>query len=140
MGNKKSKIKYPYILCIIILLIAGICLYEEVDMYNKRILWTKHHLKTYRMLIKQFHEEYHRFPDSIDDLNSYRSHITGGKKFSEYFSCREGCDVGNEMLNGKGGWYYNKNTGEIKINIQKPIKYYLKIYIGKDKTDIPSEW
>ena len=38
------------------------------------------------------------------------------------------------------GFYYNPNTGEVKVNLLNPLKYYLKYYFRRDRNDIPAEW
>jgi hypothetical protein len=45
-----------------------------------------------------------------------------------------------DKLNDKGGYYYDKNTGVLKINYTKPVKDYLKFYFGQYSNEIPSEW
>ena len=52
---------------------------------------------------------------------------------------------GNSMeyieLNGHGGFYYNFNTGEVKLNVIKPLKEYLWLYfLAKNGNEIPSDW
>lgn len=44
------------------------------------------------------------------------------------------------VLNGKGGWYYDPNTGEVKISLREPVKQYLRFYFGKRRNEIPSDW
>ncbi len=45
-----------------------------------------------------------------------------------------------DVLNGEGGWYYNKETGEVKLNITKPVKDYVQAYVGEIGNEIPSDW
>ena len=44
------------------------------------------------------------------------------------------------VLSGEGGLFYNRNIGEIKINLTKPVKYYKKFYFAKYRNEIPSDW
>ena len=47
--------------------------------------------------------------------------------------------VSNE-LNGKGGLYYNKETGEVRVNVTKPLKHYFIFYFGEERNDVAAEW
>ena len=58
----------------------------------------------------------------------------------EYISSEEGSDQEHNTLNGKGGWYYNKETGVLVININKPLKSCFKKYYYRNRNQIPSEW
>jgi len=43
-------------------------------------------------------------------------------------------------LNGKGGWYYDSTTGQVKVNLLQPVKHYMKFYNGPQRDDIPADW
>jgi len=44
------------------------------------------------------------------------------------------------QLNDKGGYYYDPNTGEVKLNLTRPVHEYLNRYSGKFKDQVPSSW
>jgi len=43
-------------------------------------------------------------------------------------------------LNGKGGFYYDPNTGELRLNLTEPVKHYVPGYKGRYADEIPSSW
>ena len=43
-------------------------------------------------------------------------------------------------LNDKGGYYYDPNTGEVRLNLTRPVQEYLKWYSGGYKDQVPSSW
>jgi hypothetical protein len=60
--------------------------------------------------------------------------------FDEYISNENGETKESATLDNKGGWYYNKDTGEVKLNLTKPLKSYLPFYFGPYRNEVPSEW
>ncbi len=62
------------------------------------------------------------------------------KLLQKYISKRNGNGSEHDTLNGKVNWYYNKNKGEVRINLTKPLKYYFKLYYKSDRDEIPSGW
>ena len=112
--------------------------------HNTRLDTTKMRLKTIRMGIEEFNKETRRFPTSLSEIEEYGRknpeapflHSLG----KEFLSDAEGNSQEFTELNGKGGWYYNKDTGEVSINLNKPLKNYLNTYFGKERNEVPSDW
>jgi cell shape-determining protein MreC len=127
-----------------LLAIALVLVFEGVDFYNKRIIWTKFGMKANRENIAKFKNITGRFPASLSELKQYATENSESellkKQFKEYLSDRAGNSNESNVLNDKGGWYYDKNLGETKVNLKKPIKHYLKFYFGEERNEIPSDW
>jgi hypothetical protein len=112
--------------------------------YPTRVLWTRQSLEHIRASIECFKETEGRYPTSSAEL-----HDRGGEKGKiqvlpehrkEYISQQTGVEQEHSQLDGGGGWYYNSNMGEIRVNLTKPLKNYFKIYLRGDRNEIPSEW
>ena len=43
-------------------------------------------------------------------------------------------------LNDKGGYFYDPNSGEIRLNLTRPVREYLRWYRGSYEDEIPSHW
>ena len=94
-----------------------------------------------RARIGDFYQDKCRYPDTLEELVRYaketRSEVLS---LTEYISTNNGVDTEHCVLNGEGGWCYNKSKGELRLNIVRPIKYYKRLYLGKYRNTIPSEW
>lgn len=110
--------------------------------YEKRITITRLHLMKIRSILDEFREREGRYPDTLAELGKYseKTDLANTSEDGETFSCKDGNNDESSVLNGNGGWYYNKETGEIKINLTLPLKEYLSYYFGKDRNEVPSEW
>jgi len=134
------------LLAVIVLLI-----FNDVTFYNKQILWTHKELMRARLNLLWFKEQTDKLPNSLVEIKQYaakNSNSMGhtGYDFLRTKLCREflsdanGCTKEYNVLNGEGGWYYNKNTGEVKVNLNRPLKHYLKFYLGRERNSAPSSW
>jgi len=108
---------------------------------------TKGRLFFAREKIKEFKNSHKRYPSSLKELERYilqdpgiAGQGYGDNFFVEGYSDPKGNTRKVNILDGKGGWYYNKEAGEIRVNLTKPVKYYIKFYFGKHRNEIPSEW
>ena len=102
-------------------------IYKHIEReYFHRLYETEMALYAIRGNLDVFTENENRFPDNLDELKRYvKKHSELDFKtriFKEYISCKEGNGKEYSTLNGQGGWYYNNKTGEIRINLNKPIK------------------
>ena len=43
-------------------------------------------------------------------------------------------------LNGSGGWFYDQETGTVKVNLTQPVKTYIDAYVGLLGQEVPSDW
>lgn len=104
-----------------------------------------------RKYIDKYHELYGKYPGSLkileefirekcmnEDLDLKRIYFEPG--FIEYYSNPKGNTNEYKMLNGQGGWYYNRTTGELRVNLTKPVKAYIKFYNGGHKEEVPADW
>lgn len=93
--------------------------------------------------IDSYKEETGEYPESLLEMKQY---FEGKPDYSyrnpnkEHISSQEGSEQESDILNGEGGWYYDKETGEIAININKPLKDCFGYYYYSNRNEIPSEW
>ena len=83
-----------------------------------------------------------RFPESLDELNEYRKKYpekTSRWPFAERISPSSGMQ-GHAKLDGSGGFFYDPQSGDIKVNLTKPLHEYWKRCSGKRKDEIPADW
>jgi hypothetical protein len=109
----------------VFLLVFGVIRVISVDRYGKRKLWTLVCLDAIKEDIKVFKQKEGRYPNSLAELGLYAKQnldlkLYGGP-YQEFISNEEGNSNEVATLNGEGGWYYNSNTGEIRINLSKPL-------------------
>jgi hypothetical protein len=85
---------------------------------------------------------YGRYPQSLDEIwRDFRSDEYRSKKYNIAFKLQSENSVPKHReLNGQGGYYYKPDTGEIKLNLTKPVKEYFFWYGGKYADEIPSSW
>lgn len=132
------------ILCACLLVLALIFSLEDVGFYNKRIMWTEFSLKANRDGVAKFKIITGRYPHSLVELRKYAKQNPESeimtKHFKEYISDKQGRNEETDVLDGSGGWFYNKKTGEVKVNVIEPVKNYLRLYFGQKRSEIPSHW
>ena len=143
--KKHKNFKWSSVLLIGTLL-TTIGLVLEMNMshsYQSRIESSSINLRFARRSIRLFTEQNGRFPDSLHELNEY------GEKFpdkTQYFFSPSELIAGkrnydeHSVLDGTGGLYYNPKTGELKLNLTKPLKSYWKFYFGKKRSEVPADW
>ncbi len=144
------KITKPFILKIVFAVLVIVLMWFMYvsclhDPYNKEIEWTSISLQLIRENIQKFKQTNQRYPVSLDELNNHikndEKNLFHKRDNKEFISDRNGCSEEHVILDGKGGWFYNKQTGEIKININKPLKtFFEKYYYLPSRNKIPSEW
>lgn len=131
------------VLCIVIIFLSAGFIRINAS-YQSRIRSTEINLLFIRRSVRLFHEQTGNYPGSLSELNEY------GKKYTkeinwyltpgEYISKSSKQGTENKDLNGAGGLYYNPETGELKVNLTKPLKSYWKLYIGKRRNEVPADW
>lgn len=113
--------------------------------YEGRLGITRLYLNTGRHSIAIFAEKVGRYPHSLNELCEY------DKKFPRTLDwqlpLRESISnddyvrsVEHATLNGKGGFFYDRTTGTLKVNLTRPIKYYWWFYFGKARSEVPADW
>ena len=109
---------------------------QRTTHFDSKIRLTKLRLKGLRLEIADFRALTGSYPKSLTEIREYANKDPESKlteiQYKEFIS-----NKGNEgkefsVLNGEGGWFYNKNTGEVKVNLTKPLKHYFKFYFGSD--------
>jgi len=139
-------LKFTWLEVLIVLIIIGLLyiLIYAITSEDSSIRSTKVFLAVGRGHINGFKKHKGRYPNSLAELEQYivQNQELGFKKLSfiEYYSDPKGNSQEFDLLNGEGGWYYNKKTGEVKLNLTKPVKCYLRFYFGKYRNEVPSDW
>jgi len=109
-----------------------------------RVSGTRLYLFYAQKQIAGFREGRGRYPYSLSELRQYAEDNPNAgftaMIFEEEISSVGGNSLEYEVLNGKGGWFYNKVTGEVRINLTMKVKKYLWFYFGDYKDEIPAEW
>jgi len=114
--------------------------------YQKRIEYTGISLAAIRYDISLFHKQHDRYPISLSEIKetSLKGVDTkmrySNRDYKEYLSSEEGSSHEFKELNNKGGWYYNPDNGQVKVNLTGPLHTYLSHYYYQGRYQIPSEW
>jgi hypothetical protein len=148
LKNFRSRffIYITFVLCgiVICFLIVSHFLGFTVSHHNNRLINEKVRHISARREINQFKEIKGRYPNSLEEVREYAKENLDdeiyGMYFVEYLSSRGGNDTEHSILNGKGGHFYDKSTGEIRINLTKELHYYLPLIGGKERNEIPAKW
>ena len=151
---------------LILLFLKIIYLRTDYPQLPASISITKTNLKISRASIEWFKNETNRYPASLKELSEYINKefisnndtnlLTPGKVFiygqtCEYISDPIYRDVRgdinepdsskeSQILDGSGGFYYSSSTGEVKVNVIKPLKEIHPFYFGSSRNEIPSDW
>lgn len=130
-------------------LFLGLALASLLEYYDwggseKRVSSTRVFLEITKSRIKEYKEKRGEWPVSLSELAVFSKENSNDKAifplYGEVISSRKGNSLEKEILDGSGGWYYNKSTGDVKINLTKPVRIYLKLYFGQYRNNIPSDW
>ncbi len=108
-----------------------------------RLQPTINNLGLSRRSIQFFTEQNGRFPDSLHELWEYWKNHPERREWpgpSKEFISAESNGTEHSVLDGTGGLYYDPKTGEMKINLTKPLKSYWRFYFGKKRDQIPADW
>lgn len=136
---KRRKIgKWFYVFLIGILLLTGLVLLININnSYRSKLRIQKTNLALSRTNIRLFAEQHGRFPDSLHELNESK------KQFPvtpDEFIAGKSDPSEHSLLDGKGGLYYNSKTGELKLNLMRPLKSYWRFYLGEKRNEVPADW
>lgn len=136
---KRRKIgKGFYVFLIGILLLTGLVLLIDINnSYRSKLRMQKTNLAMSRTNIRLFAEQNGRFPDSLHELNEYKKEFPVTPK---EFIAGKSDPSEHSVLDGKGGLYYNSKTGELKLNLVRPMKSYWRFYLGKKRNEVPADW
>lgn len=131
---------------IVFALVFFIVRYFNCNPYAKRIEWTRISLGAIRNDISLFYKENGVYPDSLLEIKELLKHKDDSRfSFSarenkEYLSSEEGSFSESTILSNEGGWFYDSKTGQLKINLNKPLHTYFPHYYYGNRNKIPAEW
>ncbi|MCK4998775.1 MAG: hypothetical protein KAS23_04540 [Anaerohalosphaera sp.] len=143
------ELKKAIVLFVAIVLLVSVFFgtrYLNSNPYEKRIEWTQISLIAVRYDISLFYEKYGRYPDSFSEIKQVSINIDDTEKgfserqYKEYISCEEGETAEVNKLDNSGGWFYNPENGEVKINLTESLHTYFPNYYYFNRNQIPSEW
>ena len=79
---------------------------------------------------------------AIVEMEAYFVNKTGEHwgPSKEWISSDDGDRRESGALDGSGGWYYNRETGELRVNLNRPLKDYAKHYYRLDRNERPCDW
>jgi len=113
------------------------------DRCEDRIDAIKINLKTLRRYVSFLYEKHGIYPDSFAQLRGSLIQSGSGnwdRLYVDLASDRQAEVPEYRELNNKGGYYYDPNRGEIRLNLTRPVREYLRWYGGSYADQIPSHW
>lgn len=132
-------------LCLMLFLIASLLWFSGWyrDRCEHRIGAIRVSLKTMRRYVQFLREERGCYPDSFAQLRQSLGRSGSAnwdRMYVDLTSNRQERVPEYRALNGKGGYYYDPNSGEIRLNLTMPVRQYLYWYRGSYADQIPSQW
>lgn len=101
----------------------------------RRIEATLENLQKMRSSIVNYKKDNLRLPQFLDQIPNWEPGF-----YKEYISTKNGeSSIGN-ILDGSGGWYYNPENGNIKVNIIETVNKYIPNCKGFCAKQKPSDW
>jgi len=138
-----------YELVIALVIVSVVCIWLMSNLWikpgiNRRVFWTKQNVSSLRLQIGGFKKLEGRYPNSLSELRDY-SQKNYGWSFGEVYPLElisDPCGNSKEFtaINGQGGLYYDSNTGQVRVNLIKPVSNYVKSYFGKVGNEAPVDW
>jgi hypothetical protein len=128
---------------VLLLLSLSVLYFSYETRCRSHIREVRVHLEALRRSVKEFADLNGHQPKSLDELRRfYKDHgshfwermyvdLTSGKQ-EEVPEYRE--------LNDKGGYFYEPTTGEVRLNLTRPVREYLRLYRGSCEEQTPSHW
>jgi len=141
---KRLKVSIGFCIAVNVLFMIGlVLLFAQATKYPERLRWTEIFLKFSRDSIRLFAEQNGRFPESLQELNEYgekhgKIYWRGPPK--EFISSHHPDYSEHDELDGTGGLYYNSKTGELKLNLTRPLKSYWRFCLGEKRDNVPADW
>lgn len=141
--NRACGLIYTLVALLLLMLALFILYLSYQRPYEDRIRANQGYLSILRTDIQFFLEQNCRYPHSLDEFRLW-SQAHGGRIWDKMYvdlNSEKQTDVPDyRELNDKGDYYYDPNTGEIRLNLTRPVKEYLPGYRGRFKDDVPSSW
>ena len=131
------------ILILLLVLFASIMMLINESQHDDMLsMWGT--IKICRLSINLYHEQNGKYPDSLRQLEEYAAQypevIKSYSPPGESVSSHEISFSEHNILDGTGGIFYDPNTGNVKINITKPLKSYWIFYFCEGRNDVPADW
>jgi len=106
---------------------------NPIDTTNTRVLVSRVYISSLRYDIDKYKRITGNYPETLAVMQAYgRQHpetSISAKGYKEYVSgSDEGISDEYNSLNGKGGWYYDNVTGNVKVNLMKPLEGYESVW------------
>jgi hypothetical protein len=134
-------ILFILLLCILIGFLY-ICVLSKTQ--TIRVDTTRFFLSVIRRDVNDYKEKIGKYPPSLKDAVEYNKKNKLFPVLNEFyfdFNSESHANIPEyNELNNKGGYYYNKETGEARLNLTKPVKKYFMFYFGTRSNEIPAEW
>jgi len=150
LGYKKS---FIFVLLILLVIIAFFLDSMRYFSLSGRVVNAKHALYVARKSIKWYKTQTGNYPLHLSTIQEYAKANNLSNRdpntirlfqhdlHQERITSFSGNSMEYNELNGQGGFFYNSNTGEVKLNITKPLKEYFWFYfLARNREEIPSEW
>lgn len=148
--SKKAKIS----IIVLVLLVFSAFVWSEVvaQFQQNAIRNAKHAVRVARTNIAWYKTTTGRLPVTLNEIEYYVNSTNvdvrrvGLNLFRldlhrEKISSLSGNFSEHSVLNNQGGFYYNKDTGEVKLNLTEPVKSYFIICFTKTNlNEIPVDW
>ena len=122
-----------------VLLVAAAFIWYQSKCEN-RIRGTRAVLYVTRSGIKAFYEKNGRYPNSFDEFRQWTGSSVWDKMIVDLTSDKQSDVPEYRQLNDKGGYYYDPKTGEVRLNLTRPVHEYIKWYSSRFKDQVPSTW
>ncbi|RPJ69251.1 MAG: hypothetical protein EHM20_16605 [Alphaproteobacteria bacterium] len=106
--------------------------------FNERVRDTYLNLIDLKSYIIAFEKLEGKKPKSFIELRKFLGPNMPLHK--EYLSTLMGNNAEHYTKDGKGGWYYDPNDGNVAVNLLKPVRFYAPFYFGSLRDTIPAEW
>ena len=110
----------------------------------RKIAQTHIGLELYRHSVQRYKETVGQYPESLVSMHEYANKNPNTKieirELKEYISSSKGLWAESAKLDGSGGWFYDPNSGDVRVNLIHPLEHYLFPYFKRDRNEVPSEW
>lgn len=139
--RKNNSYANPVLIALVftVLLVAGAYIWYQ-SRCEDRVRGIRVVLSMTRRGINAFYGLKGRYPESINEFRQWSRGGAWDKMIVDLTSDKQSKIPEYHELNDKGGYYYDPNTGEIRLNLTRPVREYLKFYSGSNKDQIPSSW
>lgn len=138
--GKNIPYSQTFLIALLFVLLVAAAYIRYESKCEKRIRGIRVVLSMTRRGINAFYGLKGRYPKSIDEYRQIVSDSVWGSMYVDLTSDKQSVVPEYRQLNDKGGYYYDPNTGEIRLNLTRPVREYLKFYSGSYKDQVPSSW